>query len=99
MILKPDLATPELASTACAPSASTPPGMTCVLSGFWESPGGRLGAGLGGLADGQEITQYTYFQQSGGMDLDPSPLRSPMASNASSWCCRECGLPRSPGAR
>src|SRR6267143_5280822 len=38
----------------------------------WESP--RLGAwGIGWqiLFDGQEITQFTYFQQAGGLDLSP----------------------------
>jgi len=33
----------------------------------------RLGIGWQVLLDGLEITQFTYFQQSGGIDLDPSP--------------------------
>ena len=38
----------------------------------WESPVvGAWGLGWEVWLDGQEITQYTYFQQSGGMDLDP----------------------------
>jgi glycyl-tRNA synthetase alpha chain len=38
----------------------------------WESPTlGAWGIGWQVLLDGQEITQFTYFQQSGGMDLDP----------------------------
>src|SRR5271165_800926 len=38
----------------------------------WESPTlGAWGIGWQILLDGQEITQFTYFQQSGGIDLDP----------------------------
>src|SRR6184192_4046955 len=38
----------------------------------WESPTlGAWGIGWQVLVDGLEITQFTYFQQSGGMDLDP----------------------------
>jgi glycyl-tRNA synthetase alpha chain len=38
----------------------------------WESPTlGAWGLGWQVLLDGQEITQFTYFQQSGGQDLDP----------------------------
>jgi len=38
----------------------------------WESPTlGAWGIGWQVLLDGLEITQFTYFQQSGGMDLDP----------------------------
>jgi glycyl-tRNA synthetase alpha chain len=38
----------------------------------WESPTlGAWGIGWQVLFDGQEITQFTYFQQSGGIDLDP----------------------------
>lgn len=38
----------------------------------WESPGlGAWGLGWEVWMDGQEITQYTYFQQTGGFDLDP----------------------------
>lgn len=38
----------------------------------WESPTlGAWGIGWQILFDGQEITQFTYFQQSGGQDLDP----------------------------
>jgi len=37
----------------------------------WESP--TLGAWdwLGGVANGMEITQFTYFQQVGGLDCKP----------------------------
>src|SRR6202167_1601325 len=38
----------------------------------WESPTlGAWGIGWQVLLDGQEITQFTYFQQCGGVDLDP----------------------------
>ena len=38
----------------------------------WEWPvGGAWGVGWQVMLDGQEITQFTYFQQCGGMDLDP----------------------------
>jgi len=38
----------------------------------WESPGlGAWGLGWEVWMDGQEITQYTYFQQAGGFELDP----------------------------
>jgi glycyl-tRNA synthetase alpha chain len=41
----------------------------------WESPTlGAWGMGWQVLLDGQEITQFTYFQQSGGIDLDPVPV-------------------------
>jgi len=38
----------------------------------WESPAlGAWGLGWEVWLDGQEITQFTYFQQAGGYDLDP----------------------------
>ncbi|MEJ2083026.1 MAG: glycine--tRNA ligase subunit alpha [Acidobacteriota bacterium] len=38
----------------------------------WESPTlGAWGIGWQVLLDGLEITQFTYFQQAGGVDLDP----------------------------
>ena len=38
----------------------------------WESPAlGAWGLGWEVWLDGQEITQYTYFQQAGGVDLEP----------------------------
>ncbi|MGB9506958.1 MAG: glycine--tRNA ligase subunit alpha, partial [Candidatus Acidiferrum sp.] len=41
----------------------------------WESPTlGAWGIGWQVLLDGLEITQFTYFQQSGGIDLDPISL-------------------------
>jgi len=57
----------------------------------WESPTlGAWGIGWQVLLDGLEITQFTYFQQSGGIDLDPhfrgAHLRT---GNASAPSCRE----------
>lgn len=41
----------------------------------WESPAlGAWGLGWEVWLDGLEITQYTYFQQSGGVQLDPIPV-------------------------
>ena len=38
----------------------------------WEAPTlGAWGVGWQVMLDGMEITQFTYFQQSGGLDLDP----------------------------
>ena len=38
----------------------------------WESPAiGAWGVGWQVMLDGLEITQFTYFQQCGGLDLDP----------------------------
>jgi glycyl-tRNA synthetase len=38
----------------------------------WESPAlGAWGLGWEVWMDGQEITQFTYFQQAGGLELDP----------------------------
>jgi len=41
----------------------------------WESPTlGARGMGWQVLLDGLEITQFTYFQQSGGIDLEPASV-------------------------
>jgi len=41
----------------------------------WESPTiGAWGVGWQVVLDGLEITQFTYFQQAGGIDLDPIPV-------------------------
>jgi glycyl-tRNA synthetase alpha chain len=41
----------------------------------WESPTlGAWGIGWQVLLDGLEITQFTYFQQCGGLDLDPASV-------------------------
>ena len=53
-------------------------GLTCAQHDLkfeednWEWPvGGAWGVGWQVMLDGLEITQFTYFQQCGGMDLDP----------------------------
>ncbi len=41
----------------------------------WESPAlGAWGLGWEVWLDGQEITQFTYFQQAGGLELDPDSV-------------------------
>ncbi|MBN2100838.1 glycine--tRNA ligase subunit alpha [Candidatus Dojkabacteria bacterium] len=41
----------------------------------WESPSvGAWGLGWEVWLDGMEVSQYTYFQQMGGLDLDPIPI-------------------------
>ncbi len=41
----------------------------------WESPAlGAWGLGWEVWLDGMEITQFTYFQQAGGLPLDPPPV-------------------------
>lgn len=41
----------------------------------WESPTiGAWGVGWQVMLDGLEITQFTYFQQAGGLDLSPVPV-------------------------
>ena len=41
----------------------------------WESPTlGAWGVGWQVLVDGLEVTQFTYFQQAGGLDLSPSSV-------------------------
>jgi len=41
----------------------------------WESPTiGAWGVGWQVMLDGLEITQFTYFQQAGGLDLNPVPV-------------------------
>ena len=40
----------------------------------WEAPTlGAWGVGWQVMLDGMEITQFTYFQQAGGLDLEPIP--------------------------
>lgn len=43
-----------------------------ILEDDWESPTlGASGLGWEVWLDGMEITQFTYFQQAGGLELDP----------------------------
>ena len=56
----------------------------------WESPTlGAWGIGWQVLLDGMEITQFTYFQQAGGIELSPvSGGADPTGSSASRCTCR-----------
>ena len=45
------------------------------MEGDWEAPTlGAWGLGWEVVLDGLEITQFTYFQQAGGIDLNPIPV-------------------------
>ena len=55
----------------------------------WESPTlGAWGIGWQVLFDGQEITQFTYFQQAGGIDLSPISVELTYGIERIAWCCR-----------
>ena len=74
VILKPDPGNPQelyLGSLAAIGLDPTRHDVRFVEDN-WESPAlGAWGLGWEVWLDGQEITQYTYFQQAGGMPLDP----------------------------
>ncbi len=47
----------------------------------WESPTlGAWGLGWEVWMDGMEVTQYTYFQQVGGIEVDPVPVENHLRS-------------------
>jgi glycyl-tRNA synthetase alpha chain len=55
----------------------------------WESPTlGAWGLGWEVWADGMEVTQFTYFQQVGGIDLRPVTAELTYGSSASRCTCR-----------
>jgi len=74
VILKPDPGNPQelyLASLE-ALGIDTSRHDVRFVEDNWESPAlGAWGLGWEVWLDGQEISQYTYFQQAGGLDLDP----------------------------
>lgn len=74
VILKPDPGNPQelyLESLAALGIDRTKHDIRFVEDN-WESPAlGAWGLGWEVWLDGQEITQFTYFQQSGGVELDP----------------------------
>ena len=74
VILKPDPGNPQelyLASLAALGINAREHDIRFVEDN-WESPAlGAWGLGWEVWLDGQEITQFTYFQQAGGMTLDP----------------------------
>ena len=87
MILKP-VAAPT--SSTCTSSRSRAIGIDPrehdlrLVEDDWESPTlGASGLGWQVWMDGMEITQFTYFQQCGGIDLAGSRPRSPTGSTAS----------------
>jgi glycyl-tRNA synthetase alpha chain len=55
----------------------------------WESPTlGAWGIGWQVMFDGLEITQFTYFQQAGGIELAPISAELTYGLEADSrWCC------------
>ena len=74
VILKPDPGNPQelyLGSLAAIGLDRTRHDIRFVEDN-WQSPAlGAWGLGWEVWLDGQEITQYTYFQQAGGLQLDP----------------------------
>ena len=59
----------------------------------WEWPvGGAWGVGWQVMLDGLEITQFTYFQQCGGMDLDPICGRDYVWAGADRGIFAGCGF-------
>ncbi|HKO04669.1 MAG TPA: glycine--tRNA ligase subunit alpha [Candidatus Acidoferrales bacterium] len=74
VILKPSPADPQDAYLASLAAIGIPLREHDVRfeEDNWESPTlGAWGIGWQVLLDGLEITQFTYFQQCGGLDLDP----------------------------
>ena len=74
VILKPSpLKSRKCTWTASRPSAWNPWNTTFVLSKTIGNPrlSGAWGLGWEVWLDGMEITQFTYFQQAGGIDLKP----------------------------
>ena len=74
VILKPDPGNPqELYEKSLAAVGINPREHDLrYVEDNWESPAlGAWGLGWEVWLDGQEITQFTYFQQSGGINLDP----------------------------
>jgi len=74
VILKPDPGNPIEIYLDSLRALGIDPGVHDVrfVEDNWENPAlGAWGLGWEVWLDGQEISQYTYFQQSGGLDLDP----------------------------
>lgn len=58
----------------------------------WESPTlGAWGLGWQVWLDGMEITQFTYFQQAGGFDLDPITCEITYGLERIAMCIQEVG--------
>lgn len=74
VILKPDPGNPQELYLDSLRALGIDPAVHDVrfVEDNWESPAlGAWGLGWEVWLDGQEITQYTYFQQAGGQDLNP----------------------------
>lgn len=74
VILKPDPGNPQELYLQSLQSIGIDPQEHDIrfVEDNWESPAlGAWGLGWEVWLDGQEITQFTYFQQAGGMMLDP----------------------------
>ena len=74
VILKPDPGNPQEIYLKSLEALGIEPRQHDIrfVEDNWESPAlGAWGLGWEVWLDGQEITQFTYFQQAGGMTLDP----------------------------
>ncbi len=74
MILKPDPGNPQELYLKSLEALGIDPRQHDIrfVEDNWELPAlGAWGLGWEVWLDGQEITQFTYFQQSGGIQLDP----------------------------
>ena len=74
VILKPDPGNPVELYLDSLRALGIDPGKHDIrfVEDNWESPAlGAWGLGWEVWLDGQEITQYTYFQQAGGINLEP----------------------------
>ena len=74
VILKPDRGNPQEVYLGSLVALGIDPLQHDIrfVEDNWESPAlGAWGLGWEVWLDGQEITQFTYFQQAGGMTLDP----------------------------
>jgi glycyl-tRNA synthetase len=74
VILKPDPGNPQEIYLKSLEALGIDPRQHDIrfVEDNWESPAlGAWGLGWEVWLDGQEITQFTYFQQSGGVTLDP----------------------------
>lgn len=74
VILKPDPGNPQEIYLKSLESLGIDPREHDIrfVEDNWESPAlGAWGLGWEVWLDGQEITQFTYFQQAGGMELNP----------------------------
>ncbi len=74
VILKPDPGNPQELYLGSLEALGIDPRQHDIrfVEDNWESPAlGAWGLGWEVWLDGQEITQFTYFQQAGGMTLDP----------------------------